>query len=85
MSAGGTGKNAEQTAAAFLQKRGLRVLQKNYRSRRGEIDIIAEDGQTLVFVEVRRRGGGWGGGEKRKKNKKKKRPAAKKKAPSLGG
>lgn len=50
-----TGKRAEQTAAVFLQKKGLRVLQKNYRCRNGEIDIVAEDGNVLVFVEVRRR------------------------------
>ena len=49
------GKDAERTAAAFLQNRGLRVLERNYRCRRGEIDIVAEDGRTLVFVEVRRR------------------------------
>ncbi|MGI9297702.1 MAG: YraN family protein [Gammaproteobacteria bacterium] len=49
------GKDAERTAAAFLQSRGLQVLARNYRSRRGEIDIVAEDGRTLVFVEVRRR------------------------------
>ena len=50
-----TGKRAENAAAVFLQKQGVRVLRKNYRCRRGEIDIVAEDGRTLVFVEVRRR------------------------------
>lgn len=49
------GKDAEQTAAAFLQNEGLQILARNYRCRRGEIDIVAEDGRTLVFVEVRRR------------------------------
>lgn len=49
------GRHAEQTAAAFLQNRGLRIIAQNYYCRRGEIDIIAEDGNTLVFVEVRQR------------------------------
>lgn len=49
------GKIAEQAAAAFLQNKGLRLITSNYYCRRGEIDIIAEDGATLVFVEVRRR------------------------------
>ena len=49
------GKNAEQTAAIFLQNQGLRIIAQNYHCRRGEIDIIAEDGGTLVFVEVRQR------------------------------
>ena len=49
------GKIAEQAAAAFLQKKGLRLVTRNYYCRRGEIDIVAEDGATLVFVEVRQR------------------------------
>lgn len=49
------GKNAEQTAKQFLQNKGLRIVSQNYRCRRGEIDIIAEDGGDIVFVEVRRR------------------------------
>ena len=49
------GKAAEETAAAFLQKNGLRIVARNYRCRQGEVDIVAEDGGTLVFVEVRRR------------------------------
>ena len=42
-------------AAAFLARRGLRVLARNIRSRLGEIDLLAEDGPTLVFVEVKTR------------------------------
>jgi hypothetical protein len=42
-------------AARFLEARGLRVLQRNYRCRSGEIDIVALDGRTLVFAEVRYR------------------------------
>lgn len=50
-----TGRHAEQAAAAFLQDNGLHIVARNYRCRRGEIDLIAEDGRILVFVEVRRR------------------------------
>ncbi len=49
------GKNAEDLAAAFLQQQGLELLERNYRCRFGEIDLIARDGKTLVFVEVRMR------------------------------
>ncbi|MDM5147017.1 YraN family protein [Candidatus Persebacteraceae bacterium Df01] len=49
------GQLAEQMAVAHLKKHGLQVATTNYRCRRGEIDIIAEDGRTLVFVEVRQR------------------------------
>jgi putative endonuclease len=49
------GARAESLAAAFLQAQGLRVIERNYRCRYGEIDVIAKDGDTLVFVEVRLR------------------------------
>jgi putative endonuclease len=49
------GARAEAIAAAFLTARGLVVVARNFRTRRGEIDIIARDGATLVFVEVRLR------------------------------
>ena len=49
------GRDAEDTAAAFLRSRGLTILERNYRCRLGEIDLIARDGETTVFVEVRRR------------------------------
>ena len=56
------GQQAEDLAAAFLTQRGLRVLTRNYRCRGGEIDLIARDGKTLVFVEVRlRRNPAYGG------------------------
>ena len=42
-------------AAAFLERKGLRVIERNYRCRLGEIDLIARDGATTVFVEVRKR------------------------------
>ena len=49
------GDSAEQAACDHLRKNGLVVVQKNFRCRFGEIDIIAQDGETLVFVEVRLR------------------------------
>ncbi len=49
---GGTG---ETYAARFLRERGYRIVTRNFRARRGEIDIVAEDGETLVFVEVKTR------------------------------
>jgi len=49
------GARAEALAATFLVARGLTIVQRNFRCRRGEIDLIARDGETLVFVEVRLR------------------------------
>ncbi len=49
------GSRYEQEAAAFLSKSGLTVIEQNYRCRAGEIDIIAREGQTLVFCEVKYR------------------------------
>src|SRR4051812_24377480 len=49
------GRDAEVMAAAFLQARGLTILERNYRCRLGEIDLVAREGATTVFVEVRRR------------------------------
>lgn len=49
------GRAAEQHAAELLRSQGLRVLARNWRCRFGEIDLIARDGTTLVFVEVRLR------------------------------
>ena len=49
------GVGAEAMAAAFLEQRGLTILERNYRCRLGEIDLVARDGATTVFVEVRRR------------------------------
>ena len=49
------GARAEQLAAQFLQRQGLKLLQQNYRCRYGEIDLILYDGNTLVFAEVRLR------------------------------
>ncbi len=49
------GKFAENRAEKLLVAAGLRILDRNYRCRQGEIDLIAQDGDTLVFVEVRSR------------------------------
>lgn len=49
------GQRAEDRALAFLQAQGLRLLERNYRCRYGEIDLVMEDGASLVFVEVRYR------------------------------
>ena len=51
------GEQAEALAADFLRNQGLTITQRNYRCRHGEIDLIARDGNTVVFVEVRSRAG----------------------------
>ncbi len=49
------GADGERIAAQYLESRGYRILEYNYRTRMGEIDLIAKDGVTLVFVEVKAR------------------------------
>lgn len=49
------GAAAEALAAAWLARRGLAVVERNFRIRGGEIDLVCRDGDTLVFVEVRLR------------------------------
>jgi putative endonuclease len=49
------GARWEKTAESFLRSKGLKLLQRNFSSRFGEIDLIMEDGRTLVFVEVKYR------------------------------
>ena len=49
------GAHAEQQACRFLCRHGLRLIERNYRCRRGEIDLIMRDAGNLVFVEVRYR------------------------------
>jgi len=51
----GRGAAAEEKAAAYLAARGLRLLERNFRVRGGEIDLVCQDGDTTVFVEVRLR------------------------------
>ena len=49
------GAAAEQLAADYLQDRGLRLIERNFRVRGGEIDLVCRDGASTVFVEVRLR------------------------------
>ncbi len=49
------GPSAEARAEAFLQARGLKLVARNWRCRFGEIDLVMQDGATLVFIEVRLR------------------------------
>lgn len=57
MSAGAVGSLGERIAAKYLARKGYRILETGYRPRYGEIDIIARDGETTVFVEVKTRTG----------------------------
>ena len=56
------GSAAEQLAATYLQQKGLKLLESNYRCRFGEIDLIMRDGKEIVFVEVRLRSNAFYGG-----------------------
>ena len=47
------GRSAERRAARSLRRKGLRILGRNVRTRAGELDLVALDGESLVFVEVR--------------------------------
>ena len=49
------GDDAEQRAAAYLQLAGLKLVERNYRCRFGEIDLVLHEGSTVVFAEVRLR------------------------------
>ena len=49
------GQRGEARAARYLKGLGYRIIRRNYRSPSGEVDIIAQDGETLVFVEVKAR------------------------------
>jgi putative endonuclease len=57
-----TGREGEEIAAAFLEKQGYRIVEKNFRSVSGEIDLIAWDKETVVFVEVKARSSSQFGG-----------------------
>jgi len=57
-----SGRSAEDFAAGYLQHQGLRLLERNWTCRSGELDLVMLDGDTVVFVEVRyRRYNAWGG------------------------
>ena len=49
------GRAAEAAAASFLERRGYRILNANFRAKGGEIDLVAQDGDALAIVEVRYR------------------------------
>ncbi len=55
------GELFEEKACAYMAERGFRILERNFRSRQGEIDVIGEDGEYLVFVEVKYRASGVSG------------------------
>ena len=56
------GQDAEGKALGELQRSGLKLLARNWSCRRGELDLVMLDGDTVVFVEVRfRRHAAWGG------------------------
>ncbi|NWF52195.1 MAG: YraN family protein [Nitrospirae bacterium] len=50
------GIEGENAAVKFLEENGYRIIRRNYNTYIGEIDIIAQDGETTVFVEVKTRG-----------------------------
>ncbi len=49
------GNRGEKIAANFLRKQGYRIIEKNYHNRLGEIDIVAKEDESIVFVEVKTR------------------------------
>jgi len=56
------GQEGESAAEQYLRHKGYRIVARNLRSSMGELDLVAEDGQVLVFVEVKaRRTGAFGG------------------------
>src|ERR1051326_9150082 len=58
-----TGSAGEDVAVAYLERKGYVILDRNWATRLGELDIVAQDGGTLVFVEVKTfRPGGWSEG-----------------------
>ena len=58
------GDESEEKACCFLKQTGYRILARNWRTKTGEVDIIARDGGILVFVEVKARSSdGFGGPE----------------------
>lgn len=49
------GKEGEEKAAKFLQSKGYKIIERNFKKRYGDIDIVAKDRDTLVFIEVKTR------------------------------
>jgi len=53
------GKKGEEIAAGYLKKKGYRIVRRNWRSGKTEIDIIAETNEVIVFIEVKTRSAGF--------------------------
>jgi putative endonuclease len=51
----GIGNRGEELAAAFLERNGFKLIERNFRCKGGEVDIVAMDGNTVVFIEVKSR------------------------------
>lgn len=49
------GRRGEEAAAAYLERAGLTIVERNWRTRAGEVDIVALDGEDIVLVEVKTR------------------------------
>ncbi len=49
------GNKGEEIAANFLKKQGYQIIERNYQARMGEMDIVAGEGKSIVFVEVKTR------------------------------
>ena len=47
------GRTGEEAAAFLLEEKGMQILSRNFHSRKGEVDIIALEGETIIFVEVK--------------------------------
>ena len=56
------GQAGEDAALRYLQQQGLRLVQRNFLCKLGEIDLVMQEGESLVFVEVRQRAAGRFGG-----------------------
>ena len=56
------GRRGEDRAVAYLRTHGYRIVERNFRCKLGELDVIAREGDALVFVEVRTRSSGGRGG-----------------------
>lgn len=66
-----TGTLSENRTAAWLERQGLLILERNLLCRAGEIDLVAREGEVLVFVEVRYRGSASHGGAAASVNRRK--------------
>jgi putative endonuclease len=53
------GREAEERAAAYYRALGYRLLERNFRCKRGELDLVLQRGERLLFVEVKGRSRGW--------------------------